>query len=190
MKIKSALEFSHELLSETVNTGDTVVDCTMGNGHDTLFLTDLVGKKGTVYGFDIQAEAVENTRTLLKSNHVQTKNVYLYNISHAKVDEILPYETMISGAIFNLGYLPGGDKTIVTYPETTIAAIKGCLNHLCHNGVVVVVAYYGHPGGEREKNTVLEFGSQLDQKQYSVLKYSFLNQKHFPPILMAIQRID
>lgn len=178
MKIKSALEYSHELLSETVDSGDTVVDCTMGNGHDTL------------YGFDIQARAVENTKALLKTNHVRTKNFYLYNISHAKVDEILPYETMISGAIFNLGYLPGGDKTIVTYPETTIAAIKGCLNHLCHNGVVVVVAYYGHPGGEREKNTVLEFGSQLDQKRYSVLKYSFLNQQHFPPILMAIQRID
>lgn len=66
---------------------------------------------------------------------------------------------MISDAIFNLGYLPGGDKTIVTYPETTIAGIKGCLNHLCHNGLVIVVAYYGHPGGECEKNTVLEFGS-------------------------------
>lgn len=190
MKIKSALEFSHELLSEAVNAGDTVVDCTMGNGHDTLFLSDLVGERGTVYGFDIQTQAVENTKALLKTNHAQTKNIYLYNISHAKLDEILPYETMISGAIFNLGYLPGGDKTIVTYPETTIVAIKGCLNRLCHNGVVVVVAYYGHPGGEREKNTVLEFGRQLDQKKYSVLKYSFLNQKHFPPILMAIQRID
>lgn len=190
MKIKSALEFSHQLLSETVNAGDTVVDCTMGNGHDTLFLTQLVGQNGNVYSFDIQKQAVENTKALLQQNHAMTKNVYLYNISHAKVDEILPYETTISGAIFNLGYLPGGDKTIVTYPETTIAAIKGCLNHLGHNGVIVIVAYYGHPGGEREKNTVLEFGSHLDQKRYSVLKYSFLNQEHFPPILMAIQRID
>lgn len=190
MKIKSALEFSHQLLSESIVAGDTVIDCTMGNGHDTLFLANLVGKNGTVYGFDIQAEAVNNTKTLLKKNHVETDHIYLYNISHAKVDEVLPDETMISGAIFNLGYLPGGNKTIVTYPETTIAAIKGCLSHLCHNGVVIVVAYYGHPGGEREKNTVLEFGSHLDQKRYSVLKYSFLNQKHFPPILMAVQRID
>ena len=175
MKIKSALEFSHQLLSESLKTGDTVVDCTMGNGHDTLFLAQLVGQKGTVYSFDIQTQAVKNTKDLLKQNLVRTDNIHLYNTSHARIDEILPYETMISGAIFNLGYLPGGDKTIVTYPETTIKAIKGCLAHLCHNGVVIVVAYYGHPGGEREKNTVLEFGSQLDQKRYSVLKYSFLN---------------
>lgn len=87
MKIKSALEFSHELLSETVNSGDTVVDCTMGNGHDTLFAANLVGPQGTVYGFDIQAQAVENTQALLKANQIPTKNVYLYNISHAKVDE-------------------------------------------------------------------------------------------------------
>lgn len=152
MKIKSALEFSHELLSETVNTGDTVVDCTMGNGHDTLFLTDLVGKKkGLSMALTSKGRRLKIPSAPQIQSRPNKKNVYLYNISHAKVDEILPYETMISGAIFNLGYLPGGDKTIVTYPETTIAAIKGCLNHLCHNGVVVVVAYYGHPGGEREK---------------------------------------
>lgn len=189
-QLLSALDFSHELLSQVVSYGDTVVDCTVGNGHDTLFLANLVGTDGTVYGFDIQAQAIENTKALLRKTPPSAKNIFLYNISHSKVDEILPYQTMISAAIFNLGYLPGGDKTIVTYPETTIEAIKGCLNHLAHNGLVIVVAYYGHPGGEREKNTVLEFGSQLDQKRYSVLEYSFLNQTHWPPILMAIQRID
>ena len=51
------------------------------------FAANLVGPQGTVYGFDIQAQAVENTQALLKANQIPTKNVYLYNISHAKVDE-------------------------------------------------------------------------------------------------------
>ena len=189
-KIPSALEFSHQLFAERISQGDTVVDCTVGNGHDTLFLANLVGPAGTLYGFDIQAEAIKNTRNLLTKNHVDTENVYLYNISHSKVDEILPYETTIAGAIFNLGYLPGGDKTIVTYSETTIQGIRGCPSHLARNGIVVLVIYYGHPGGEKEKKDVLEFGRQLDQKQYNVLTYKFINQEHWPPFVMAIQRID
>lgn len=150
-QLPSALEFSHQLFTERVKSGDTVVDCTVGNGHDTLFLANLVGPQGTIYGFDIQASAIKNTRRLLANNHVNLENVYLYNLSHSLVDEILPYETTIAGAIFNLGYLPGGDKTIVTYSETTIKAIQGCLSRLCKNGIVVLVIYYGHPGGEKEK---------------------------------------
>lgn len=118
-QLLSALDFSHELLSQVVSYGDTVVDCTVGNGHDTLFLANLVGTDGTVYGFDIQPQAIENTKALLRKTPPSAKNIFLYNISHSKVDEILPYQTMISAAIFNLGYLPGGDKTIVTYPDIT-----------------------------------------------------------------------
>ena len=40
--LKTAMRYSHELLSEVAVTGDHVVDATMGNGHDTLFLAQLV----------------------------------------------------------------------------------------------------------------------------------------------------
>ena len=46
---------AHAFLAEVVTKEDVVVDATMGNGHDTLFLAKLVKQ---VYAFDIQEQAV------------------------------------------------------------------------------------------------------------------------------------
>ena len=48
------LEMAHAFLSEVITKEDIVVDATMGNGHDTLFLAQLAKK---VYAFDIQEQA-------------------------------------------------------------------------------------------------------------------------------------
>ncbi|MFD1123839.1 class I SAM-dependent methyltransferase [Lentilactobacillus raoultii] len=189
-RLPNGLTFSHQLLREAVASGDNVIDGTVGNGHDTLLLATLVGAAGQVYGFDIQEPAIQATKRLLTQHKIDPTIVKLYQKSHAEIDTVLPTDTPISAAIFNLGYLPGGSKAIITKPASTLVAIKACLKHLKKFGLVIVVVYYGHPGGLAEKQAILDFCQKLPQKRYSVLNYGFINQVHEPPFVLAIQKIN
>lgn len=181
-----ALEFSHQLLAEIVEVGDIVVDGTMGNGHDTLFLRQLVGETGEVFAFDIQKEALVSTKKRLKEAAISFENVHLILDSHENIQNYL--QKPLKGAIFNLGYLPTGDKNIITKKESTLASLKTLLPLLEKKGRLVLVLYYGHPGGEEEKEAVLDFSSSLNQKEFTVASYQFLNQVHQPPILLVIEK--
>ena len=64
-ELKSARYIAADCLRRFLLPGDTAVDATMGNGHDTQFLCELVGESGHVFAFDIQEQAVENTRRRL-----------------------------------------------------------------------------------------------------------------------------
>ena len=44
MKMDRILPFARNLLEKAVKPGDIVVDATLGNGHDTVFLAGLVGE--------------------------------------------------------------------------------------------------------------------------------------------------
>ncbi|MFC4558585.1 class I SAM-dependent methyltransferase [Virgibacillus kekensis] len=186
--IKGIINYSHYLLETAVTAGDTVIDATCGNGHDTTFLAKLVGETGHVYGFDIQDQAIENTKIRLAQSSLTNasiiKDSHSNFIHHIPVDQL----TKLGGAIFNLGYLPGSDKSIITRSESTILAIEGILSHLKRNGIVVLVVYYGHEGGTQEKEQLMRYTRQLDQKLFSVLYYGFINQKNNPPFILAIQK--
>ncbi|KRN39707.1 putative methyltransferase (putative) [Fructilactobacillus fructivorans] len=186
MKLQSALNFSHTLLKKTVKPGDNVIDGTAGLGHDTLFLAQLVGQKGKVFSFDIQQSAIDATNHRINENEVQPQCEIIHD-GHENVKRYIN-DQPISAAIFNLGYLPTGNKTIITKPATTLKAVSAILNNLTPNGIIILVLYYGHPGGKEEKNQVLDFAGSLDQHQYNVLKYQFINQINDPPILIAIQK--
>ncbi len=184
--LDNAMQYSHRLLSEVVQPGDCVVDATMGNGHDTLFLSDLVQSSGKVFSFDVQSQALEQTRTLFEKNQHSLDNVELIHASH---DQIQKYVSQtITGAVFNLGYLPGGDKTIITHSESTIAAVQQCLAQSQIGGRTILVCYYGHPGGKEELEQLLSFVTDLDQHEFSCLRYEFINQINNPPILLCIER--
>ena len=187
MNLEPAVKYSHTLLSPIIAQGDTVVDATVGNGNDTLFLASRVGAAGHVLGFDVQQSALDRTATQLTLTGM-TRQVRLIHDGHEHLDQYLEPQQQITAAIFNLGYLPGSNKRIITHGETTISALKICLAHLRRGGIVALVVYYGHPGGEQEKETVLQTVKQLDQQQYSVLQYGFINQIHQPPFLLAIQK--
>lgn len=176
------IPFAHSLLKNTVQVGEYVIDATCGNGNDTLFLSELVGENGHVFAFDIQKEAIEQTKKKAENYHHIT---YILD-SHANVDTHIPPDKHIAGAIFNLGYLPKGDKTIITKPDSTILAVEKILNRLRVGGVIVVVVYAGHPGGQEEKNAVLQYVSEIDQLLYTVLQYQFINMKNNPPFVIAI----
>lgn len=187
-RLANAQTYSHYLLKSCIQQDDTVVDATMGNGHDTLFLAQCVGKNGQVFAFDIQARALANTRARLEEHNV-IEQCSLYLLGHQYIDTVLPIHTKISGAIFNLGYLPGSNKQIVTTGEQTISAIEQLLPRLKQSGLIILVVYSGHIGGQEEADELQQFVSTLSQKNYAILNYRFINQKNSPPQLIVIEKL-
>lgn len=78
--------FVHLLLNEIIKEGDRVVDATVGNGKDTLFLAKKVGPCGRVYGFDIQEKALSKTKALLKKNNLIERTEILH-CGHEQLDK-------------------------------------------------------------------------------------------------------
>ncbi len=183
--IRQSVEFSHHLLKRHIPEGAGVIDATAGNGKDTLFLAELVGPEGEVWAFDIQEEAVENTKKLLKQNNV-FKRVNLNKAGHENMNKYI--DNKVLGIIFNLGYLPGGNKDIVTRSQTTLAALKSGLKILKNKGIIVLVFYTGHPGGQDEFDHIFDYVKKLNYKKYNVLNYNFINQKNPPARLIAVKK--
>ncbi|MDP5276251.1 class I SAM-dependent methyltransferase [Chengkuizengella axinellae] len=188
MGFLSILGQTHKLIQDRVKPGDIVIDATVGNGNDTLFLRKLVGDNGIVCGFDVQSTAIENTLKRLSEANLSLEHVHLINNSHDKMLEVLPpsMHEKVSAITFNLGYLPGGDHSIITQQDSTIRALQHSLLFLEKDGIITIVVYSGHPGGEEEADAVLTWVQNLPQQYYQVLSYQFLNQKNNPPYLIAI----
>ena len=148
-------------------------------------MAKLVGTTGKVYGFDIQKIAIEKTKELLNENNF-AENVVLINDSHEKVDKYIL--EALDAAIYNLGYLPKGDKSITTKAKSTVISILKTLELLKSNGILIIVSYIGHPGGMDEKNALEGILKDLDQKKFNVLKNEFINQKNSPPLLYIIEK--
>lgn len=153
--------------------GDIAADFTMGNGHDTLFLSKTVGESGFVYAFDIQPSALESTEKRLKDNNAPN-NYRLICDSHHNLKEYI--KTPIKAGMFNLGYLPGSaDKTVTTKRETTLAAIEAAIDILAPDGILLIAVYPGHEEGEIEGELINEMLSKLDRKQYCCVKFRIIN---------------
>lgn len=189
MTLQRILPFSKTLLRSVLNEGDIAIDATIGNGHDTVFLAEQVGNTGKVFGFDIQPAAIENTKKRLIEKNL-LERVELFHTSHANIIQTIPkiVQKKVKAAVFNLGYLPGGDKSIVTKASSTIAAIEQLMTILQVGGLIVIVIYHGHDEGKRERDEVLSYVMQIEQTKADVLRYEFINQKNHPPFIIAIQK--
>ena len=180
--MKRPLEMAHDFLAEVVTKEDIVVDATMGNGYDTLFLAKLAKQ---VYAFDIQKQALEKTQDRL--NEAGLENVQLILQGHETLDQFV---TEAKAGIFNLGYLPSADKSVITRPQTTIEALEKLCHLLVKGGRIAIMIYYGHEGGDSERDAVLEFVSQLNQQEYTAAIYRTLNQVNNPPFLVMIEKLE
>lgn len=161
----------HEWIRQFVTKEDYVVDATSGNGHDTLFLAQIAGH---VDAIDIQIDAINSTKKRLQA----MTNVTYYHMNHA--DYI--YDKDICGAVFNLGYLPGGDKSIVSQVDSTVTAISHALDH-CRL-FVVVACYLKHPGGLEEFEAVQHLLSQKKDIIIETLTYDM----PLSPVTFLIQK--
>ncbi|WP_347985754.1 class I SAM-dependent methyltransferase [Methylomonas sp. AM2-LC] len=162
----SLLEIAHQRVSQILVAGHEVIDATLGNGYDTQRLAVAVGDGGRVYGFDIQQQAIENTRNRLIEQGLQQR-VELYHCSHDEMLLRLPQRLQgrIQAIMFNLGYLPGGDKSLVTKSDSTLTALTAALQMLAKTGVITVLVYPGHAGGELEAQAVHDFCHAQQQMQ-------------------------
>lgn len=176
-----AIDFIHNIILNKLNGNSICVDMTIGNGNDTLFLCN---NFKYVYGFDIQNVAIDNTNNLLKENN--KSNYQLILSSHEFVDKYV--KESIDCFIYNLGYLPKGDKSITTLAFSTINSLKKALNLLSKNGIIALAIYKGHENGKIEADEVDEFVKTLNQKEFEVVKYQFVNQINNPPYAIIIER--
>lgn len=193
--ITKTAQWAMEVVSHYVAESDTVVDGTMGNGHDTAALARLVGPEGRVLAFDVQEQALRNTTELLKEEEVRLglktgalqSRVRLICDSNANlrsyIDGLKP-----SAVVFNLGYLPGGDKNVTTTADETLRAVTEALDAVKPGGLVAAVMYSGHEQGAAEKEALLAWARELPPKEYHAAYVAMWNQKKNPPELLLVTK--
>ena len=172
------------MIKKYIFPGDTVADATAGNGNDTLKLCSAVTDTGKVYAFDIQEQALMHTKNKLDEKGFS--NAELIADSHSNMMQYI--KEPLKAVLFNLGYLPGGDHSMQTKPDTTIEAINQSLSLLSDDGFISVTVYYGKNSGTFEKDSVMDFLKTLDHKLYTVLTCDFHNRPNNPPITIIITK--
>lgn len=160
---KPLTRLAHEILQRHLGPGDLVIDATAGNGHDTLFLARAVSPVGEVFAFDVQRQALQQTRTRLEGEGMQDL-VTLFHGGHETLAARVPERAhgRIAAVMFNLGYLPGSDKQITTASDTTLPALRQSATLLAAGGLLSVLAYRHHPGGQAESTAVAAFLGGLE----------------------------
>ena len=171
------LDVEKRLLLPHSKTGGTVVDFTMGNGHDTLWLARTVGPEGKVYSFDVQKQALDNTRALLDAEGV-SGTVRLILDSHENVDRYVTEK--ICAGMFNLGWLPGSDRTVTTRADSSLAALKKAIGLLDADGAILVAVYPGHPEGTKEGILIEQYLSGMDRRNLCCSKFRIINSPTSP----------
>lgn len=170
-------ELSHYIISNFVKYKGVALDATLGNGGDCDFLSENFQK---VYAFDIQSSAIENYKNRNKNN------VNLILDSHENIEEYINEE--IDVAIYNLGFLPGGDKEITTLAESTLKSIKETLKILKNGGFALIAVYVGHNEGQRESEELLKYASSLPKNSFGVMLHRVINRSENAPYLLVIEK--
>lgn len=171
------LELQKSFILRHLKDGGTAVDFTMGNGHDTEFLSKTVGASGCVFAFDIQKQAVESTASHLRETGCP-ENYTLILDSHHNAEKYV--KGGINAGMFNLGWLPGGDKSITTLRETTLPAIKAAISLLSPDSVLTVAVYPGHAEGDAEGRLIAGYLSELPRWKVCATEIKIVNSPTSP----------
>lgn len=192
------IPWAHQMLAEPLEEGDLAVDLTAGNGHDTLFLARCVGPEGKVIAFDVQRQALAATADRLTQASVPfcvlpsgdeaglEAGVTLVHDCHTRLATYLPEAP--KAIIANLGYLPGGDRSLITRSESTLTVLDQAFSLLAPGGRIAVGVYVGHPGGAEEGEAVARLFAALPEKGWQVLRLESLNRPEAPFLLVAQRR--
>jgi len=179
-------ELAHTLLRDAIREGDTVVDATCGNGHDTVFLAQCVGPAGRVIAYDIQPSAIASAQAAVEAAGLGGR-VTFHLKSHRLMGDDLP-PASAAAIMFNLGYLPGEDHAITTETIETLKALEAARNTLAPGGLLSVVCYPGHEQGGDEAPKVEAWLSSLTHFHWRIAKYQMLGtQKPAPFLLVGVK---
>ena len=168
---------SHAIIKNFLENKKCAIDATLGNGHDTDFLSENFER---VYAFDIQKEACENYETK------KVKNVKVINDSHSEFEKYINEE--VDCIMYNLGFLPGGNKEITTMHESSLKSIKDGLDILSSGGIMTICIYTGHDEGKIEETCIMELLKDLPKNKFGVMEHRFINRKNNPPILVVVEK--
>ena len=190
MKRISLVNIAHDLIKGILRPGDIAIDATIGNGHDTVFLAEQIAPSGHVYGFDIQQAAINSTQDKFRQA-LLSDCLTLIHASHADMNDKIPEHLhgKIRVIMFNLGYLPGGDKSVITLTGSTLTALTVAAQILAGNGIITLLAYPGHQGGDQETDQVKNWCEQLDTKQFEVGTIFSTEHKDTAPRLFVIRKL-
>ena len=183
------------MVCEVLQPGDLAIDLTAGKGRDTLALAQQVGPNGQVISFDIQTSALEQTRAFLQSRGIDVHyatdrdnlpdipGIFLVKSCHGKLSSFVQH--VPKGIIANLGYLPGGNRAIITRPNSTLLALNQSTELLAPGGRIAVTVYPSHSGGDQEAEMVSKFFRGLPQEKWQVLQMCVANRSDAPYLMVA-----
>lgn len=184
-KFENIHHFIDLLLPQVLHPGDHVIDATLGNGHDAFKMGEIIGSTGVIYGFDVQKEAILHAKQRL-STLPSKPAIHLFQTGHEMMGSYITDE--IDLIMFNLGYLPGGNKEKTTKAETTLLAMDASIHLLKPGGSLFIAVYPGHDEGLRELNTIQSWAENYPQKKAVIAHLYFANQRGCPPQLFVIQK--
>ncbi|MFV0339084.1 MAG: class I SAM-dependent methyltransferase [Parachlamydiaceae bacterium] len=179
----SQIELLHFILKEQISPNDLCIDATCGNGFDTLFLARLT-LSGKVYAFDVQETALSRTKEKLEKEGLLDR-VQLIHASHKTFPEYIQ-EGSIKAIVYNLGYLPGSDKKVVTTKESTLESVENALKLLRQDGLLCLMLYTGHREGADEAVSLKEWAKNLPSHRYHVLHCHAMNRNLCPELMLIL----
>lgn len=181
--IKNTNSLINFYLKNYVSSNPYCLDMTCGNGHDSKYILENLSPKKLI-AFDIQRLAKDNTYKLLKNTNIENFEFILD--THVNIDKYV--NQGIDLVMYNLGYLPGGDKSITTKAIDVVESLSKVLNQLNPRGLIYITLYPGHEPGKKEIEVIEEYLTKLNQKEFSVLSQKFLNQKNNPPYVIMVEK--
>lgn len=189
---QSHLDLAHNYWSKVVKTGDTVIDATCGNGHDTLILAKLAlnDEKGELIAIDVQPQAIESTKTRLATElpELILGRIRFVAGCHSQFPGDIEKES-VALIVYNLGYLPGGDKTVTTTCPNTLQSLEAALPLIGIGGMISITCYPGHSEGKREEEMLIEFSRTLDPRLWSCCLHSWINRQASPSLLVCQKKM-
>jgi Putative rRNA methylase len=182
---QSHLDLAHAYWTTLLRDGGWAIDSTCGGGRDTLKLARILSgrEESGVIGIDIQKDAIERTEALLDGEGSARAQVHLFHQSHEEFPP-LAYERPVRLIVYNLGYLPGGDKENTTLTPTTLASIERALELVQPGGALSITCYPGHKEGAREAQAVQELAAGLSPAEWNVCLHTHLNRSASPQLLL------
>ena len=181
-------ELVHHVLNDHLREGDLAIDATSGNGHDTGYLATHVGESGKVIAIDIQRSAIESTRSLLSEKDLLDRVTLLAGDHSVILEQLLgEYKESVATVVFNLGYLPGSDKSVKTEAANTLQALEASAMLLSHRGMLCVTAYCAHLGGEEEAALVKQWMASKEANGWQI-KSHVPASSNLPPMLWLARK--
>lgn len=190
---KSHIDLAHHYWGLLLEIGDTVIDATCGNGHDTLFLAKqcLRKNKGQLITLDIQMKALTEAKKLLFSEISEEilSRIHFIHQCHS-VFPVSLVENNVKLIVYNLGYLPKGEKSITTKVDTTLISIQSALQLIAPGGAISITCYPGHEEGKKEEEVIIDLVKSLDPREWNCCLHKWINRTAAPSLLLIQKKAN